>query len=660
MFGIVDDRDALCPGCKTLPTVDQMFNHHHMIHDCSREFLSCECPFCVWLSEARVDWSDSKLEDVARQVSVEIVGSSDGQMKDLYLMFMFEGTQDCFGSTRLEMIAKPCRSLKEWKCGFRSDPILIADHFSATILRRDPFLDPSSPDALQMIDTWLKECISEHKHCGPRANFPLPTYLVDVGDEDVLKVNLVRTNSDMKYPFVALSYVWGIPQQPIELRKHTVDDMLIEIAAKDLPQTILDATMMTRRLKIRYLWVDSLCIVQDDRMMKSEEIAKMGGIFAGSVLTIQAASAETVHIGFLHLRARKDVPEQKLRYSGSSDECVTIRPKHPTVGTHAPTNARAWCYEESVLPTRLLTFGRDELSFKCKTTDQFESGKRLQVRDRFGPGLFGSLSLENGHSKPPYNGDRRLLILKTWYESIDFMYSPRLLTKAHDRLPAIEGVARKIQPWASGRYFAGLWESDLVFGLLWRISDRILSHMDFTVANLMRDRKKSGYKSVLIDQPSWSWASVDGPVLHTARRRVLETVAQVSIPILRLGEHDDPFGAIDGRLCMSAPIRAAILEPRFHKDGTPHYRGAITQEIICSDTGLIKSEMIGEAYSDSWHTIPKDVWCAAVIRRYGLLLESIDDSRKRYRRVGLFIMSESYWEIEPKFAQQGKVELEII
>jgi hypothetical protein len=49
MFGVVDDRDALCPGCKTLPTVDQLMDHHHMIHDCSKGILSCKCPFCVWL-----------------------------------------------------------------------------------------------------------------------------------------------------------------------------------------------------------------------------------------------------------------------------------------------------------------------------------------------------------------------------------------------------------------------------------------------------------------------------------------------------------------------------------------------------------------------------------------------------------------------------------
>lgn len=173
--------------------------------------------------------------------------------------------------------------------------------------------------------------------------------------------------------------------------------------------------------------------------MKAGEIAEMGGIFAGSVLTIQAASAETVNEGFLHPRVREDIPEQKLRYSQQSDECVIIRPKHPTIGVHAPTNARAWCYEESVLPKRLLVFGRDELSFKCSTSDQFESGRRLERRDRSGPGLFSGWRITDEERKPPFNGNKRLLTLRTWYNSIDTMYSPRLLTKAHDPSPCYRG-----------------------------------------------------------------------------------------------------------------------------------------------------------------------------------------------------------------------------
>lgn len=344
----------------------------------------------------------------------------------------------------------------------------------------------------------------------------------------------------------------------------------------------------------------------------------------------------------------------------SDNQYVSIRPKHPRTGVHAPTNARAWCDEESVLPKRLLVFGRDELSFECSTVDQFESGKLLNGRDRSGPGHFGALTISNGYQRPPYNGDRRLLILKTWYNNIDTMYSPRLLTKAHDHLPAIEGVARRIQRWAGGRYIAGHWESDLLFGLLWHTSDRLLPHWDYAGTDWMRNRKESGFESMPNDRPSWSWTSVEGPVLHTPLGKFVEVVARAGIPTKSLPERDNPFGATDGRLWMSAPIRAVTLEPRFRDDGSRRWIGAITQEVVCPDTSLIKSETIGEAWSDMWLTAPKRVWCAAVIGRHGLLLEPIDENRRIYCRLGLFRMMKSHWEMEPKFSQQEMLELEII
>lgn len=221
-------------------------------------------------------------------------------------------------------------------------------------------------------------------------------------------------------------------------------------------------------------------------------------------------------------------------------------------------------------------------------------------------------------------------------------------------------MARKIQPWAGGRYVAGLWESDLIFGLLWRTSDSLLSHVDFTVTDWMRNRRKPDYRFLRTNTPSWLWASVEGPALHTPRRKFVVITAEASIPSAGLQEHDDPFGAIDGRLCITAPIRAATLEFGFRDYGSRYFKGRITLETLCPDTGRVKSETIGEAYTDVWDTTPKFAWCAAVIRQYGLLLESVNQDQRIYRRIGLFYIFESHWEVEPKFSDQKRIELEIV
>lgn len=112
-FGIIDNRDALCSGCRTLPTVDQLMGHYHTIHDCSKEFLSCDCPFCVWLRENRVDGVPWKLADAVQQVTVDLAGfPDDAGNQNLHLDLVYKGSGKYFGETRFEMIAEPCMCLR--------------------------------------------------------------------------------------------------------------------------------------------------------------------------------------------------------------------------------------------------------------------------------------------------------------------------------------------------------------------------------------------------------------------------------------------------------------------------------------------------------------------------------------------------------------------
>jgi hypothetical protein len=119
VMGIIDDRDALCAGCKTLPPIDQLMGHYHIIHDCSKEFLSCDCSFCIWLRENRVDGVPWKLADAVRQLSVEIAGfADDAGNQNLHLDLIFSETGKHFGETKFEMIANPCMCLRALEYSF--------------------------------------------------------------------------------------------------------------------------------------------------------------------------------------------------------------------------------------------------------------------------------------------------------------------------------------------------------------------------------------------------------------------------------------------------------------------------------------------------------------------------------------------------------------
>jgi len=532
---------------------------------------------------------------------------------------------------------------------------LVADHFSEVIRLRDAVIDQGSPEALHKIRKWLDVCEAEHERCGKKVNStPPPTYLIDVDEDPSHHVRLIRTNNQMKDRYIALSYVWGVEQQPIELRQHTEETMLAGVFEEDIPRTILDAIHLTRKLNVRYLWVDSWCIVQDDKSMKAREIARMSNIFGSSFLTIQAASAESVNGGFLKVRAPRDLPEHKLRYSQSSEEYILLRPETNWVTHSDPTGSRAWCYEESVLPRRLLIFGQDQLSYRCSKADQFETGRQIKKRHMNGPGIF-----ELQHPTPAMDGDRSGMMLKLWYNILSAHYTSRLLTKPHDRLPAINAIARVMQTVIAGRYLAGLWENDLLFGLLWWTSDRVLPHWDAAVADRLRERNIKGYKSRNSEQPSWSWAAVDHPILHASRRLPDRILAEVSISEACLLEPNDPFGGICGKLTLYAPLRTAVLVQKVWSIGKPSPNRAHMYEEESSESGSDRIEACGEATLDSWECIPANLICALVTRGHGLLLEATDGCQRTYRRLGLF-STKGCWLTDSKFAEQEKTYFEII
>jgi Heterokaryon incompatibility protein (HET) len=84
------------------------------------------------------------------------------------------------------------------------------------------------------------------------------------------------------------------------------------------PKTLSDAIKVCREIGMRYIWIDALCIVQDDPKDKAREIGQMGRIYKDATLTIMAASAKTVHEGSVD-DAKIDAPEAKLPFHINKD-----------------------------------------------------------------------------------------------------------------------------------------------------------------------------------------------------------------------------------------------------------------------------------------------------------------------------------------------------
>ncbi|KIW87237.1 uncharacterized protein Z519_12140 [Cladophialophora bantiana CBS 173.52] len=156
----------------------------------------------------------------------------------------------------------------------------------------EPSADTSSSLALALL--WIAECINNHTECAvsPRTRFPRS--LINIGQEPIGIVptnNLHSLGEDAHY--VALSHYWGGPGSilPPKLTMKTLATVEQGIPDSDLPPTFLDAVRTTRALSFRYLWIDSLCIVQDDRTNFEIECANKNSIYSNADLTIAASDA---------------------------------------------------------------------------------------------------------------------------------------------------------------------------------------------------------------------------------------------------------------------------------------------------------------------------------------------------------------------------------
>ncbi|KAK3387394.1 heterokaryon incompatibility protein-domain-containing protein [Podospora didyma] len=178
--------------------------------------------------------------------------------------------------------------------------------------------------SLEKARAWLSECNGQHGEC-PRADFvDLPTRLVQVSPPGSPSAARLRLTAGEKGRYATLSYCWG-GIQPFQTVTGCLEQYLDELPCKCLPRTILDAFEVTRNLGLRYIWIDSLCIVQDDLRDKAAEIPMMLRRYEDCFVTISAGSAARCSEGFLNMGLN-------------------------------PINHRAWTLQESWASPRLLVF----------------------------------------------------------------------------------------------------------------------------------------------------------------------------------------------------------------------------------------------------------------------------------------------------------------
>jgi hypothetical protein len=205
----------------------------------------------------------------------------------------------------------------------------------------------------------------------------MPTRLLDLNthmQEDPSIIRLLSVSGGTDY--VALGYCWG-GDQPLKLLDHKLDQMYSAIEMKALSATIRDEIRVSRTLGIHFLWVASLCIIQDDKEDTAREIDRMFEIYQGALVTTSAAIAASTDQGFLGIR--QPIPQfqlpvrtwdkriGKVLMSEYGDILGSLHPLEPI-------ESRAWTLQEHILSTRILYYGSQQLQWICRNERLSDGG----------------------------------------------------------------------------------------------------------------------------------------------------------------------------------------------------------------------------------------------------------------------------------------------
>jgi len=270
-----------------------------------------------------------------------------------------------------------------------------------------------------------------------------------------------------------------------------------KIDFSSLPRTFQDAIKVTRSLTIRYIWIDSLCIIQDDERDWEVESSKMAAVFEGSHLTLSASAA--AHSGAGCWRPFKT--SLRFEFRGIKYFARIACDEHfEAVGPDgrknvAPLAQRGWAFQESLLSRRVLHFGMHQLGWKCITRHTSEDGTKDSCDTALKlPAPFAISSIPVGlrtFLNMKDNFDR----YQAWYRLVED-YSARKFTFEKDRLIALAGVVSIFRTICRDIPLAGLWQNCLQRSLLWEVSSI--------------DKAKT--PNLAHGIPSWSWAYVDVPI----------------------------------------------------------------------------------------------------------------------------------------------------
>lgn len=324
-----------------------------------------------------------------------------------------------------------------------------------------------------------------------------------------------------------------------------------------MPLTIKHAFEITRLLGVRYIWIDALCILQDNVSDWEIESSKMGAIYSQALVTIAADWAPTADSGCYNRVSQGVVVCQdgeieitsRFPSGDSSSLFFRLNPGVSPAETEASKlNSRAWACQERLLSPRIIHFTDKQLYWECRKHILPQDGMTLGRRPFESYLPVPRLILQ---IQPDFRADRVEGLLHLWYAYIlAETYLERHLTVSSDKLPAVSALAGLWSRCINSPYLAGIWQKDLHLGLSWYKYPGPSS-------------RPSSYRS-----PSWSWAALEGRGIRWTSYWSQSHYGQPRIKLIEANvdlEGQDPFGRVTGGF-IKVIGRMQTFVPKMHGD----------------------------------------------------------------------------------------------
>jgi Heterokaryon incompatibility protein (HET) len=350
------------------------------------------------------------------------------------------------------------------------------------------------------VQGWLAVCLNTHKSCQTQSSKEslLPKRVIDIHSP---RVKLHETRNEYGR-YACLSHCWGSVRPSCRTTSATLEANQRGIDWDTLPATFQDAIDFTRRLGLQYIWIDSICIVQDNLEDWKEQSSLMPNIYENAYITLCATGSSDDSKGCylpasynempqkIHIK-KKDGPEYDVYFRC---HLASGHPPSWTVlgfrGRYFPLMSRAWAYQERLMSPRLVHFAHGNLLWECSELSDCE----CYPGETEGDSPHMSHLREKMRYREFLNGTR-LGEAEVYWREIVSIYSNLELSLKKDKLPALSGVAKQISKLRLGdEYLAGLWRKTIIGDLGWRVGAAWVTRL-------------SVWRS-----PSWSWASVEGLV----------------------------------------------------------------------------------------------------------------------------------------------------